>query len=138
MTQQGEQSVPEKVASSFVPGDEQQCALGQQLFACEYLAFFLHAKQQTYQIVPFMRATLGKQCAEIFREVDEAVLRASCRLDSRSNIAEEIGEVVRPDLEIFLVLDGYAKHFCDHSYGQRVGKLTHELNFRLSGNVIQE
>ena len=53
-----------------------------------------------------MRAPLGKQCAEIFGETDETVLRAPRRLNTRSGITEEISKIIRPDLEVSLILTG--------------------------------
>src|SRR4029434_6179526 len=90
------------------------------------------------QVVSFMCATLGKQGAEIFHETDETVLRAVCGLDGSSSIAEEVGEIVRPDLEVTLILNGYTKHLCDYCDGQRIGKLRHALHFIFRERLIQE
>ena len=57
---------------------------------------------------------------------------------SRSSIAEEISKVIRPDLKVLLILTGYTKHLCNHSDGQRVGKLSHELHLGLRERLVQE
>jgi hypothetical protein len=43
-----------------VSGHEQQRALGQQLFSCKYLAFFLNAEQKTDKIIALMFAPFGE------------------------------------------------------------------------------
>src|ERR1041385_3044257 len=85
-----------------------------------------------------MLASLRQQRAEIFGETDETALRAPASLDRRSSIAEEISKRIRPDLKLFLIRDRYAKHFCNHSDRQRIRKLGHELDFRLSRHFIQQ
>jgi hypothetical protein len=44
MLQQGEQSIAEQVASSFMTRHEQQGTLGQQFFAGQCFAFFFDAE----------------------------------------------------------------------------------------------
>src|SRR6185369_10359817 len=119
-------------------GHQQQCALGQQLFSGEHFTFFFDAEQQADKIIAFMLAPLWKECAEIFRQIEETLLCLSCALYRSSRVPKEIGEGIRPDLKISLIRTRYTKHLGNHDDWKRIGKLAHEFHLALTRRLVQQ
>src|SRR6188474_1733238 len=129
MAEQRMQAVAEQVARRFVSGGEEHRALRQQLLVRRELAAPLCREEQTGQVLEFIlfARPSGKQLSKIGRHVEQRVLRAERGLEPRGQAPHERYDVVRPTYESRLLGLGYAEHLRDHARGQRMRKLSDEV-----------
>ena len=128
MSQQRQDAVADEIRRRFLAADHRDDAVGDDLLLGEPIAVDLRRHEGVNQPFARCRSLLGDARLEVGAHRLGGAQHATGAVGVVLEVAEDLGEVGRPCLELRMVLGRHAEHLGRHDRGQRLGDVADDVH----------
>ena len=136
--EQGQRPVPDEVRRRLVTREEQQHAARDQLRLAETLASLARHEEGRHEIVGRGVPAAGDDTLEVVPHLGNRARRPLVLVGCPERAPDEARQLVRPRLELLVILGRNAQEVSDHRHGQRIREVPDQVHLPGRGRAVQQ